>query len=102
VKFTDAGEVELRVWADDGMVSFEIRDTGPGIPPEFLERVFEPFTQVDSSSTRLKGGTGLGLPVSRRLARLLGGDLEVESTEGRGSRFTLTVPLAPSAADEQA
>jgi PAS domain S-box-containing protein len=102
VKFTDAGEVELRVWAEGGMAGFQIRDTGPGIPPEFMERVFEPFTQVDSSSTRQKGGTGLGLPVSRRLARLLGGDLEVESAEGRGSRFTLTLPLVPPAVDEQA
>jgi len=102
VKFTDAGEVELRVRADDGRVRFEIRDTGPGIPPEYLERVFEPFTQVDGSSTRSKGGTGLGLPVSRRLARLLGGDLEVESTEGRGSRFTLTIPLVPAPAPDQA
>jgi signal transduction histidine kinase len=101
VKFTDAGEVELRVWADDGTVSFQIRDTGPGIPPEYLERVFEPFTQVDGSSTRSKGGTGLGLPVSRRLARLLGGDLEVESAVGEGSCFTLTIPLVPSD-DEQA
>jgi len=102
VKFTDAGEVELRVRADAEAVTFEIRDTGPGIPPEYLERVFEPFTQVDASSTRAKGGTGLGLPVSRRLARLLGGDLEVESAVGRGSRFTLIVPLAPPAPGEDA
>jgi signal transduction histidine kinase len=102
VKFTDAGEVELRVRSDDGTVRFQICDTGPGIPPEFLERVFEPFTQVDSSTTRLKGGTGLGLPVSRRLARLLGGDLEVESTVGEGSCFTLTVPLVPAPAPDQA
>ncbi|HVG46040.1 MAG TPA: ATP-binding protein [Longimicrobium sp.] len=98
VKFTDAGEVELRVWEDAGMVRFQIRDTGPGIPPEYLERVFEPFTQVDASATRVKGGTGLGLPVSRRLARLLGGDLEVASTVGQGSRFTLSVPREPAAA----
>ena len=97
VKFTDAGQVELRAWSGPGVLHLEVSDTGPGIAPEYLERIFEPFTQVDSSHTRVKGGTGLGLPVSRRLARLLGGDLEVASTVGEGSRFTLTVPLAPPA-----
>jgi signal transduction histidine kinase len=101
VKFTDAGEVELRGWIELGVLYFQVSDTGPGIAPEYLERIFEPFTQVDSSHTRLKGGTGLGLPVSRRLARLLGGDLEVESTVGEGSRFTLSLPvLARDPGDE--
>jgi signal transduction histidine kinase len=72
-----------------------VGDTGPGIPPEYLDRIFEPFTQVDASHTRVKGGTGLGLPVSRRLARLLGGELEVESALGQGSRFTVSLPLPP-------
>ncbi|HEX9937527.1 MAG TPA: ATP-binding protein [Longimicrobium sp.] len=93
VKFTDAGEVELRAWAELGVMYFAVSDSGPGIAPEYLETIFEPFTQVDSSHTRLKGGTGLGLPVSRRLARLLGGELEVESTVGEGSRFTLSLPV---------
>jgi signal transduction histidine kinase len=96
VKFTEKGEIALRVWTDPRMVYFEVRDTGLGIPPEYLERVFEPFTQVDSADSRVRGGTGLGLPVSRRLARLLGGDLEVESVVGEGSRFTLSLPLIPS------
>jgi signal transduction histidine kinase len=95
VKFTDEGEVELRVWMEPESVCFRVTDTGPGIPPEFRERIFEPFTQVDSTHTRAKGGTGLGLPVSRRLARLLGGDLEVVSTLGQGSQFTATIPLLP-------
>lgn len=97
VKFTDRGEVELRVWSDPATLCFQVADTGPGIPPEFMERIFEPFTQVDNTHTRVKGGTGLGLPVSQRLARLLGGDLQVESTGPAGSRFTLTVPLAVQA-----
>jgi PAS domain S-box-containing protein len=92
VKFTERGEIAVRVWTDPGSVHFEVRDTGLGIPHEYLERIFEPFTQVDSASSRIQGGTGLGLPVSRRLARLLGGDLAVESVEGEGSRFTLSLP----------
>jgi signal transduction histidine kinase len=95
VKFTEQGEVELRVWAEPEHVCFQVTDTGPGIPPEFVDRVFEPFTQVDSAHTRAKGGTGLGLPVSRRLARLLGGDLTVATTLGEGSRFTALIPLVP-------
>jgi two-component system sensor histidine kinase/response regulator len=93
VKFTERGEVELRVWREPETACFQVVDTGPGIPPDFIERIFEPFTQVDNTHTRVQGGTGLGLPVSQRLARLLGGDLRVESA-GPGSRFTLTLPLA--------
>ncbi|HEU0076901.1 MAG TPA: GAF domain-containing sensor histidine kinase, partial [Longimicrobiaceae bacterium] len=93
VKFTDAGTVELSAGAQDGKVVFRVRDTGIGIPPEQLERVFEPFTQVESSPTRRFGGTGLGLSVSRRLARLLGGDLAAQSVPGEGSAFTLVLPL---------
>lgn len=102
VKFTDEGEVGLRVWREADRVFFEVTDTGPGIPPEFLEQIFEPFTQVDSTHTRAKGGTGLGLPVSRRLARLLGGELEVVSAVGQGSRFTASIPLLPPAPPESA
>ena len=83
VKFTDQGEVELRVWTEPESVCFRVTDTGPGIPARVPGPIFEPFTQVDSTHTRAKGGTGLGLPVSRRLARLLGGDLEVASASGR-------------------
>ncbi|MEW5927270.1 MAG: GAF domain-containing protein [Gemmatimonadota bacterium] len=92
VKFTDAGTVEITAEAPDGAAVFRVRDTGIGIPPEQLERVFEPFTQVESSPTRRFGGTGLGLSVSRRLARLLGGDLAAQSVPGEGSAFTLVLP----------
>ena len=64
-----------------------------GIAPEHYEKIFEPFTQVDQSTTRQKGGAGLGLPVSRRLAHLLGGELVMQSQRGRGSTFTLSLPL---------
>jgi signal transduction histidine kinase len=93
VKFTDSGEVEVRAYQDGETVCFAIRDTGPGIPTVEIERIFEPFTQVDYSLTRVKGGTGLGLAVSRRLAVLLGGSLTVESTVGAGSLFTICLPL---------
>lgn len=92
VKFTETGEVELSVVREDETVVFRVRDTGPGIPLELQERIFEPFVQVDLSQTRRHGGTGLGLAVSRELARLLGGELRVESENGDGSTFILTLP----------
>jgi signal transduction histidine kinase len=80
----DGGE---RMW-----VAVEVADTGMGIPPDKLEAVFEPFMQVDASHTRREGGTGLGLAISRRLSRLMGGELTVDSSPGQGSRFTLWLP----------
>ncbi len=77
---------------------FEVTDTGMGIPPEALTQIFDPFWQVDQSSTRRVGGTGLGLSVSRDLARLLGGTVEVVSVFGGGSTFTLRLPQEAPAA----
>ncbi|HSJ14715.1 MAG TPA: ATP-binding protein [Longimicrobiales bacterium] len=91
VKFTDRGSVGIALLPGD-IVEIRIRDTGTGVAPVDLERIFEPFTQVDQSNTRAQGGTGLGLTVSRRLARLLGGDIRLESQLGVGSTFTLTLP----------
>jgi signal transduction histidine kinase len=96
-KFTTEGEVALEISTKDAILVFRVRDTGPGIPPDQLETVFEPFRQLDSSSTRAHGGVGLGLALSRRLARLLGGKLEVESELGVGAVFTLSIPVGPSA-----
>jgi signal transduction histidine kinase/CHASE3 domain sensor protein len=93
VKFTDRGEITLRARLNGDEARFSVSDTGLGIATENQQRIFEPFWQVEQSSTRRAGGTGLGLTVSRSLARLLGGEVSVESKLGDGSIFTLTLPL---------
>jgi len=84
--------VRLHAHANDGSVAIAVVDTGIGIPPDKLNVIFEEFEQVDASSTRVHGGTGLGLTIARRLARLMGGEIVAESVLGSGSRFTLTLP----------
>ena len=92
-KFTNDGIVNIEVKAVAGeQLAFAVSDTGVGMSPEQLARLFEPFTQGDASTSRKYGGTGLGLVISRRFARMLGGDITVESTLGKGSTFTLTLP----------
>ena len=93
VKFTRQGSVTLHVESAGEKVAFHVTDTGIGIEPRYLERVFEPFWQVEQTTTRAHGGSGLGLAVSRQLAQLLGGDISVRSAPGSGSTFTLTLPL---------
>jgi signal transduction histidine kinase len=118
-KFTDGGVVALRVWAvDDGAwilagdqgeatsvpdgnatframptIFFAVTDTGIGLEPEQLEKLFQPFTQADTSTTRKYGGTGLGLAITRRFCQLMGGDVMVQSMVGQGSTFTICLPL---------
>ncbi len=93
VKFTDSGgRVEVSCAVEGRRVVIRVRDTGIGIPAHELERVFEPFVQVNASLTRTQEGAGLGLAISRDLARGMGGDLTAESREGVGSTFTLTLP----------
>jgi PAS domain S-box-containing protein len=93
VKFTDSGEIIVRSRASKNKVAISIVDPGVGIAPENQEKIFDPFWQVEQRSTRKIGGTGLGLSVSRSLARLVGGEISVESEPAKGSTFTLTLPL---------
>ncbi|RKR00273.1 ATP-binding protein [Maricaulis maris] len=108
LKFTEAGHVTLRVSqaADANLDRWETRldviDTGTGIPPEKHETIFEAFNQADASITRRYGGTGLGLSISRQLARLMGGDLTVRSSDGGGSCFSLTLSLTAGQAETPA
>jgi PAS domain S-box-containing protein len=92
VKFTDEGEVGLGMVAGNGQIVVEVWDTGIGIPEDRTESIFELFTQLDRSRSQSRGGTGLGLSVTRHLARLLDGDVEVRSQPGGGSTFTVRLP----------
>ncbi|HEX8986549.1 MAG TPA: ATP-binding protein [Rhodocyclaceae bacterium] len=105
VKFTDSGTITLRtvvIEEDDVSVllRFEVSDTGIGIPPESLDRLFTAFEQADNSTTRAFGGTGLGLAITKRLAQLMGGEAGVTSAAGQGSTFWFTARLAKAAAGE--
>ncbi len=107
LKFTSEGLVELHAEcatdaAGNPRLRIMVRDTGPGIPLDQQASVFEPFVQTEQGSTRSRGGTGLGLTISRELARALGGEITVESAPGLGSRFTLDLPLEAVAAAPQA
>ena len=97
MKFTESGEVGMCVQSHSDRATFVVSDTGPGMTAADLELIFDPFTQLDQSLTRSKGGTGLGLPVSRKLAHLLGGDLLVDSVPGEGTTFTLWLPIVTRA-----
>jgi PAS domain S-box-containing protein len=112
IKFTDEGEVEVRVEMDsrgerDAQLRFSVRDTGIGISPEKQHLIFEAFSQADMSTTRLYGGTGLGLTIASRLVELMGGRISVQSAPGRGSVFQFTIRTglhsegAPTAEDKQ-
>jgi two-component system, cell cycle sensor histidine kinase PleC len=96
IKFTDAGYIHVRASKKDGMVLFEVRDSGCGVPDELANRLFSPFEQMDTSSKRRAKGTGLGLAISKNLAEMMGGKIGLETTAEPGSIFWFTVPLAES------
>jgi signal transduction histidine kinase/CheY-like chemotaxis protein/PAS domain-containing protein len=105
IKFTDIGRVTvsaqlLQESADSALLRFEVTDTGIGIEPQVLDRLFSDFEQADNSITRSYGGTGLGLSITRKLARLMGGDAGAQSTPGVGSSFWLTVRLKKGMAQQ--
>lgn len=98
IKFTEAGSVSVAAEAavEDGELiglTMIVEDTGPGIPPDQISRVFAPFEQLDGSNTRQVGGTGLGLSISDHLVELMGGSMDVESTVGQGTRFAMRIPV---------
>jgi signal transduction histidine kinase len=102
VKFTEAGSVTVKVGRDDGACTVAVEDTGPGIPERERARIFEPFETLEPLAHKHVPGVGLGLALARRLAAALGGRLEVESADGGGSRFLLTLPEVPGASDPAA
>jgi signal transduction histidine kinase len=95
IKFTEKGGVSVRVTHQGNDVLIAVKDTGLGIPTDHLDSVFQEFTQVDSTTTRKAGGTGLGLPISRRLIEMHGGKLWAESSgeNGHGSTFNILLPV---------
>ena len=92
IKFTDAGEVSIAAGARNGHFSVSVTDTGPGIPLDQQDRIFDQFHQVDSSLTKAKGGTGLGLAIAKQIIEMHGGRIWVESTVGKGSTFQMEIP----------
>ena len=106
VTFTQHGGVSLKAWSESGpggaqFVVIEVEDTGPGVPAEAIERIFQPFEQIDVTARRRHGGLGFGLYISRQLAIAMGGDVGLETETGRGSRFTVLIaaPLATAGQD---
>jgi signal transduction histidine kinase len=93
IKFTDTGEVRITATVLNGHFTVAVTDTGPGIPPEELKRVFEQFHQIDNSNTKAKGGTGLGLAIAKQIVEMHGGRIWVESTLGQGATFQMQLPI---------
>jgi signal transduction histidine kinase len=99
IKFTPQdGTIRVGARNIDGKVHIQVQDTGVGIPRDRLQAIFEPFVQVDAELTRTASGAGLGLAISRDLARAMGGDITVESTVGEGSTFSVVLPMPGAAA----
>jgi signal transduction histidine kinase len=93
IKFTESGEVGISVKKSDGAFLVSVSDTGPGIPENQYQKIFEEFQQIDNSSTRSKGGSGLGLAIARKIVEMHGGRIWVESTVGKGSTFSFSLPV---------
>lgn len=100
IKFTDSGGITICTKADKQCIFVEVTDTGIGIDNEFLSQIFEEFRQADNSNSRKHGGTGLGLSIAKKYAAFLGGNIAVESEIGKGSKFTLKLPIEPPFPEE--
>jgi signal transduction histidine kinase len=98
IKFTDTGEVRVTASAANGHFALCVSDTGPGIPPQERNKIFEQFHQIDSSNTKTKGGTGLGLAIAKQIVEMHGGRIWVESTLGHGATFRMQLPVRTKAA----
>jgi signal transduction histidine kinase len=101
VKFTHQGGISVTILKDEEDLRFDVRDTGIGIRGSDLESIWEDFRQVDQSRTREFGGTGLGLSITRKLVQALGGDITMSSEYGKGSTFTVRLPLETVARPEE-
>jgi signal transduction histidine kinase len=101
IKFTEEGEIEVKATASNDTFVVSVSDTGPGLSEGDQQRIFEEFHQVDASSTRKKGGTGLGLSIAKRIVEMHGGHIWVESTSGKGSTFSFTLPVRVERQREQ-
>src|SRR5262249_31560127 len=104
-KFTEAGTIALRISRDAGstdgeLVVFEVTDTGIGMTPEQTQRIFEEFEQAEPTTARAFGGSGLGLAICKKLSRLMGGDISVNSEFGSGTTFTVRLPTGQTPAGE--
>ena len=93
IKFTKEGYVELGIEANGDFIQFRVSDTGIGIPEEYHDKIFERFRQVESSNSRKYGGNGLGLAISKSLVEMMGGEIWLESDQGKGSTFYFTIPI---------
>jgi len=93
VKFTEQGEIKIATWQENGLLKLTVSDTGIGMEKEALDHIFEEFRQAETSTSGRYGGTGLGLAIVKRLVNLMGGDITVESEVGKGSKFTITLPI---------
>jgi len=97
IKFTEHGEVRVECRIQDGWLETRVRDTGLGIKPEDMDKLFQPFRQIDTGLARRHEGTGLGLSICQRLVQILGGKIGVESEWDVGSTFTFTLPVSEEA-----
>jgi signal transduction histidine kinase len=92
-KFTEQGEIRVSAARENGNLKLAVADTGIGMKPEALGHIFEEFQQAEKTTARKYGGTGLGLAIVKKFINLMGGDIVVESEEGKGSKFTITLPM---------